>query len=1435
MLPTMNFSIQVLGAGVPKKGELVYEYGPFLNLIDRDYIENDRELPLKPLTLNSFDSGIEITKPLSLEVEASYDDSVNIIIVDGVNSPKIVNSRFYLPDSTHYEIPEKRVSLDTSVYSEDNFKVEASLIKTVRTISTLEFLGIKDGGNMPVGNYTFYFKFADVDGNESDFISESGKVVCHIGAVNSPSAIRGGQGNENSNKLIQFVLKNVDLAYDYIHIYYTRNTGDEVNKTTTAYKIQDRVRITGLDVPINISGYEVHTEISIDDINAQYVNFETAKTVANCQNITFLGNTSNNYDLFKTLEKLSLLITPEIVYDEEGIGNLNPDYSDYSGTSTEYYNVNNIYYKLGYWDEEIYRFGIVYILPDSTLSPVFNVRGIKELNSNTRFTPFNISMDIASDDNYNILNSSASSIENSKGVFKINSNDSSIGSGSMNEWDSIKPLGIKFNFTGYSKDGMGKYYRGLKDLTKGFFIVRQERIPTILAQAVGIKTSSLTNLPVFTGNSGQENLDTVINAPFLQSFLKSNYNEAGLTDQYFLGSRLISIPNDKTKNNALICPEASCREHLFASFFNGSEYVISKHKYQPKDFLSYFQSSDGKNFHNIHLIKSGKSPESFKSKVLFIAPGTELVSVGSDNKFSSKAGNPSIPYIFKDPIFGDFNDSNNGLNGKNEIQTHNAVRGEFNSYLGLSSSEVQEMCYYNIMEKNYDFDQYWKNYFLIRYNDSSSYYAVTDRIAWENSGDSVVAFRGDCFINTVTHRINWNFQDPEMPANKIIVDKYTWAKNIKIRNKKSVIINSDGQSTETTLVYNKLLPLFTYKDSYVQMWSGDTIDNDGFLGGIIEPENKRFKKYSEANGMFGSDKVNRPDINAVPLGIWVTLKVCSNVNLAMRDVDFSRPDEEAIHKVKRSFYPFNNMDRSIPLPDSTKINAGISKTTGDKKYFEIPEVPFIKTNFSTRIHYSNLLVKGVFDNGHRVFLAKNYLDYSREYGALVKLIEWRGSLLAIMEHGILMIPVNERAVVANESGKNVFINTSNVLPANPLVISSIIGSVWPESIIKTFRFVYGIDTVTKKIWRTDGSSLEIISDFKIQKFLNENIKIGELEKDRTVWINFVKSHFNIDKQDVLFTFKHGTKSWNICWNEVTSKWVTRYTWLPEFSENINNIFCTFANSESDSDLRNTLYYHKFPENLDESEFEQVEPAKWYGQQHPFEFEFIVADNPGVQKMFNNINIIANSAEPYSFYYEIIGDSYEFSSQKKLVDMLNDCELAVVEGVSMSGISTTTSEENVRSRYLRYLSNKTTVKKLPYIYKQPIDFNDVNSFFRHRGELSVPFSMNVLKDTNFRKNIKTGEISIISYQKGANIKKYGRLKGNMQYLEDVWSVQIQPLGISYAYINWDPRLPNTEQTLSFITFRDADIRDKYIRIRIKYTGDQLAIINALKTLYTISYA
>ena len=163
----------------------------------------------------------------------------------------------------------------------------------------------------------------------------------------------------------------------------------------------------------------------------------------------------------------------------------------------------------------------------------------------------------------------------------------------------------------------------------------------------------------------------------------------------------------------------------------------------------------------------------------------------------------------------------------------------------------------------------------------------------------------------------------------------------------------------------------------------------------------------------------------------------------------------------RVFYPLyaQNVEGSYKTPESFVTNAGISSTTSDKYYFELPNVPYIKNNYETRILYSNIHVTDAFKNGFREFKFTNYRDYPKTYGSIIKMIELFGNILCVFEHGVALIPVNERVESGDGIGGNVFINTSNVLPENPRVLSDTFGTQWPESVIKTPYFVYGVDTV----------------------------------------------------------------------------------------------------------------------------------------------------------------------------------------------------------------------------------------------------------------------------------------------------------------------------------------------------------------------------------------
>lgn len=78
-----------------------------------------------------------------------------------------------------------------------------------------------------------------------------------------------------------------------------------------------------------------------------------------------------------------------------------------------------------------------------------------------------------------------------------------------------------------------------------------------------------------------------------------------------------------------------------------------------------------------------------------------------------------------------------------------------------------------------------------------------------------------------------------------------------------------------------------------------------------------------------------------------------------------------------------------------------------------------------------------------------------------------------------------------------------------------------------------------------------------------------------------------------------------------------------------------------------------------------------------------------------------------------------------------------------------------------------------------------------------------------------------------MKERGRLLGNIQYKEDAWNLFITPIKFK------SKTMTNGEEEIS--DNKTARLRDKNIKIRIKYKGDNLAIISAIRTLYTISYA
>ena len=226
---TISATIQT----VEPKGNLVYEYNPLHNYrYETDVYEyytlnqnqngyNKSSVPLQDYTdVNNIDEALQQTSkpsniriiqhaegelqdftsdkldfdlnhPVDLLPSYTYDGTVNLILNDDKNYPKLINTRFTDLGNNQYEVIDRKGNADTNIYDNGfEFDIDTSLYKKVNTIPRLFFNGTFQGGNLSVGNYHFYFKYTDGDGNDTDFVAESGLVSIFIGE--SPNNIQSG-------------------------------------------------------------------------------------------------------------------------------------------------------------------------------------------------------------------------------------------------------------------------------------------------------------------------------------------------------------------------------------------------------------------------------------------------------------------------------------------------------------------------------------------------------------------------------------------------------------------------------------------------------------------------------------------------------------------------------------------------------------------------------------------------------------------------------------------------------------------------------------------------------------------------------------------------------------------------------------------------------------------------------------------------------------------------------------------------------------------------------------------------------------------------------------------------------------------------------------------------------------------------------------------
>jgi hypothetical protein len=113
--------------------------------------------------------------------------------------------------------------------------------------------------------------------------------------------------------------------------------------------------------------------ISLTDLKNEYADIAACKTHTIVDNTLFLANTAAYVHDYAALQRIAWCIYP--TFEKETIEL--PD-TKAEGDAKGYYDPAKVYSKVGYWPDEYYRFGIVFIYNNNQLSPVFNIQGYDE-------------------------------------------------------------------------------------------------------------------------------------------------------------------------------------------------------------------------------------------------------------------------------------------------------------------------------------------------------------------------------------------------------------------------------------------------------------------------------------------------------------------------------------------------------------------------------------------------------------------------------------------------------------------------------------------------------------------------------------------------------------------------------------------------------------------------------------------------------------------------------------------------------------------------------------------------------------------------------------------------------------------------------------------------------------------------------------------------
>ena len=297
------------------------------------------------------DTVLGITRDKLIEVFAkqSYDGSVDLYICNGLSPNVVINTGI---NQLGFHTERKYVTLS-----------DAPTFQLQKSTSTIPQVNheILNTGNLKPGTYYFYLRYEDESLNSTPFIKEYGPIVIHSGSKNNNSAV--GVANENNAKLsksIKLAITNADIRYNKISVGVVFYYGSNGIVSRDNYLIDKSYTLKNNSVTIVFTGDNGIRSLLVEEIISDNLQYNISETHLQFENRYYGANWKGKELNYNILREFAKRIIPYAVLDTE-------DNFD------KVYDSNNN--KHEYMEEEIYPFGVSFLIDGRYKTPVFPIHG----------------------------------------------------------------------------------------------------------------------------------------------------------------------------------------------------------------------------------------------------------------------------------------------------------------------------------------------------------------------------------------------------------------------------------------------------------------------------------------------------------------------------------------------------------------------------------------------------------------------------------------------------------------------------------------------------------------------------------------------------------------------------------------------------------------------------------------------------------------------------------------------------------------------------------------------------------------------------------------------------------------------------------------------------------------------------------------------------